>query len=287
MGNEILNMTTPILLAALGGLFTELGGVLNIALEGLMLAGAFSAILITGLTGSTLLGTMGAAMAGVLLAYIFGFITLRFKANIFITGLGANLFAIGITNYLSSIIFGTKGVIHSPDFPPLPGIGNYSFFLFAALAGTILAMWIINKTVFGLRLRATGYNLSVSIVKGVDSYPIQMKSLLISGALSGLGGAALSLRLGAYIPNMTAGRGWIALVAIYLGRKHPVGIVITCIIFAGAEYFSNAAQGILKIPSDILLAFPYLITFAGMTVFSIIYSKSDSQSTTTSKGGGL
>ncbi len=270
MGNAILDMTTPIILAALGGLFTELGGVLNIALEGLMLVGAFAAILITEFTGSTLLGTMGAALAGISLAYIFGFITLRFRANIFITGLGANLFALGITNYLSSIIFGTKGVIHSPEFPSLLRIGNYNLFLFAAILSTIITVFIINKTVFGLRLRATGYNASVSLVRGVDSYSIQMKSLLISGALSGLGGAALSLRLGAYVPNMTAGRGWIALVAIYLGRKHPIGIFITCLILAGAEYFSNAAQGMFTIPSDILLAFPYLITLTGMIIFSFI-----------------
>ena len=275
MLSAILDLTTPILLAALGGLFTELGGVLNIALEGLMLVGAFTAILITGLTGSTFLGTLGAALSGVLLAYTFGYITLRFRANIFITGLGANLFALGITNYLSSIIFGTKGVIHSPDFPSLIRIGDYNLFIVTALICTILAMWIINKTVFGLRLRATGYNSSVAIVKVVDSYSIQMKSLLISGTLSGLGGAALSLRLGAYVPNMTAGRGWIALVAIYLGRKHPVGIIITCLIFAGAEYFSNAAQGIFRISSDILLAFPYLITLTGMIVFSFINRKSE------------
>ena len=108
MISSILVMSTPIILAALGGLLTELAGVLNIALEGLMLIGAFSAILITHITGSILLGSLGAALAGAGLAYLFGFITLRFKANIFITGLAANLFAVGITNYLSSVLFGTK-----------------------------------------------------------------------------------------------------------------------------------------------------------------------------------
>ena len=274
MINSILDMTTPILLAALGGLFTELAGVLNIALEGLMLIGAFTAVLITEVTGSTLLGSIGAALAGITLAYIFGFITLRFKANIFITGLAANLFAIGITNYLSSIFFGTKGVIRFTGFPLLIKFAGHNFFLYTALLFTLFAIWLINKTVFGLRLRASGYNITVLKIKGVDSYSVQMKSLLISGALSGLGGAALSLKLGAYVPNMTAGRGWIALVAIYLGRKHPLGIFITCLIFAGAEFLSNAAQGMFQIPSDLLLGIPYIITFIVMIIFSILNTKS-------------
>ena len=274
MINSILDMTAPILLAALGGLFTELAGVLNIALEGLMLVGAFTAVLITELTGSTLLGSLGAALAGTSLAYIFGFITLRFKTNIFITGLAANLFAIGITNYLSSVFFGTKGVIRFTGFPELIKFAGHDFFLYTGLLFTVFTIWLISKTVFGLRLRATGHNFAVVKIKCVEPHSVQMKSILISGALSGLGGAALSLKLGAYVPNMTAGRGWIALVAIYLGRKHPAGIFVTCLIFAGADYLSNTAQGLFQIPSDLLLGFPYIITFTGMIIFSIINTKS-------------
>lgn len=277
MINSVLEMTTPILLAALGGLFTELAGVLNIALEGLMLVGAFTAVLVTGLTGSTLLGSMGAVLSGTALAYIFGFITLRFQANIFITGLAANLFAIGITNYLSSVIFGTKGVIRFTGFPELIKFAGHDFFLYAGLIFTVFTIWLINKTVFGLRLRASGYNLEVLKIKGVAPYNEQMKNILISGALSGLGGAALSLKLGAYVPNMTAGRGWIALAAIYLGRKHPAGILIICLIFAGADYFSNSAQGMFQVPSDLLLGFPYFITFIGMIIFSIINKKAQGE----------
>ncbi len=268
-------MATPILLAALGGLLTELAGVLNIALEGLMLVGAFSAILITELTGSILLGSIGAALSGVILAYLFGFITLRFKANIFITGLAVNLFAIGITNYLSSVIFGTKGVIKFLNFPELFKFLNNNIFVYIGLFLTGLSVWLIYKTVFGLRLRATGLNPKVVQIKGIESYNIQLKSILISGALSGLGGAALSLNLGAYVPNMTAGRGWIALVAIYLGRKHPVGILITAIFFAGAVYFSNEAQGIFQVPSDILLGFPYFLTLIAMIIFSVLKNSSE------------
>ncbi len=270
MISSILVMSTPILLAALGGLLTELAGVLNIALEGLMLIGAFSAILITEITGSTFIGSIGAALSGAGVAYLFGFITLKFKANIFITGLATNLFAIGITNYLSSVIFGTKGVIRFFNFPQLINIAENNIFVYLGISLTGLLTWVIYKTVFGLRLRATGFNTSVVQIKGINSYNIQMKSILISGALSGLGGAALSLNLGAYVPNMTAGRGWIALVAIYLGRKHPVGIFITSIFFAGAVYFSNAAQGIFQIPADLLLGFPYLITFIAMIIFSVL-----------------
>jgi len=267
-------MSTPILLAALGGLFTELSGVLNIALEGLMLIGAFSAVLVTGFTGSIFLGTLAAAIAGTSLAYIFGFITLRFRANIFITGLAVNLFALGFINYLSEIIFSTKGVIRFPNFPNLPVIAGNNVYIYIGIISTAFVFLIIYKTVFGLRVRASGYNSEVIKIKGVAPYPIQMKSLLLSGAFSGLGGAVLSLNIGAYVPNITTGRGWIALVAIYLGRKNPIGIFITCLIFAGAEYFSNAAQGALHIPSDLLLGFPYLITLIGMIIFSILSNRS-------------
>jgi riboflavin transport system permease protein len=271
--NSILLMSTPILLAALGGLLTELSGVLNIALEGLMLIGAFSAILITELTGSIFLGSLGAAFSSAAMAYMFGFITLRFKANLFITGLGVNLFALGITNYLSTIIFGSKGVIKFLNFPELFNFANNNVFIYIGLILTGLFVLLIYKTVFGLRLRATGYNASVVQIKGINSYNIQMKSILISGALCGLGGASISLNLGAYIPNMIAGRGWIALVAIFLGRKHPIGILFTSIFFAGAVYFSNDAQGIFQVPADLLLGFPYLITFISMVIFSILKSK--------------
>ncbi|MDA3939720.1 MAG: ABC transporter permease [Spirochaetia bacterium] len=277
MISSIMFMNTPILLAAIGGLLTELAGVLNIALEGLMLIGAFTAVIITKFTGSMLLGTIGAALAGMSLAYLFGFITLRLKTNIFITGLATNLFAIGITNYLSSIIFGTKGVIRFPSSSKILNIGGINLFVYIGIILTIISIWIIYKTVFGLRLRATGFNSSVVQIKGLDPNNMQMKSIIISGALSGLGGAALSLNLGAYVPNMTAGRGWIALVAIYLGRKHPVGIFITSIFFAGSVYFSNTAQGIFQIPADLLLGFPYLITLIAMVIFSILKSRSNNK----------
>jgi len=273
MISSVLFMSTPILLAAIGGLLTELAGVLNIALEGLMLIGAFSAILITKFTGCMFLGTLGASLAGMSLAYIFGFITLRFKANIFITGLAANLFAVGITNYLSSIIFGTKGVISLLNYSQLLHIAGNNIFTYIGLFITGLSLWIIYKTVFGLRIRASGFDISILKIKGIDSYTIQMKAILISGALSGLGGAVLALNIGAYVPNMIAGRGWIALVVIYLGRKHPVGILIASIFFAATEYISNIAQGFFQIPSDILLGFPYLITFIAMVIYSILNTR--------------
>ena len=126
--------------------------------------------------------------------------------------------------------------------PDLFIFAGHDFILYTGLIFTEFTIWLINKTVYGLY---------------------------------GPGGAALSLNPGAYVPNMTAGRGWIALVAIYLGRKHPAGIFVTCLIFAGADYFSNTAQGLFHIPFDFLLGFLYIITFIGMIIFSIINTKSE------------
>ena len=292
MTGNIIDLMTPILLAALGGLFTELAGVLNIALEGLILTGAFTAIVVTGFTGSLFLGILTAAFVSIFLAFIFSLASLKLKANIFIAGLATNLFAAGMITFFSKWLFNTKGVIKFDTFPdfsiinipiireiPIIGeiISGHNGLVYIGFLLSGLTAWILYKTPFGLRLRVTGLNSETLRSRGKNPLFYKYAAILISGFMCGLAGAFISLKIGAYVPNISAGKGWIALVAIYLGFKKPAGILIACFLFAGAETLSNIAQGIFNIPGTLILSFPYIITVSGLIIFSIIQHKAQNR----------
>ena len=282
--HNTVGIMTPFLLAAIGGLFTELAGVLNIALEGLMLIGAFFSVVFAAATGSLLLGIILGIGAAVLMAYVFGAVSLRLRANIFITGLATNLFASGITVVLAFQIFGNKGVVrfeNLPDLPVLrvpalegiPVLGDLLFghniFVYLSWIAVIITAVVIYKTPFGLRIRGTGHNPATISSLGLKPRRYQLYGICISGFTCGLAGAMLTLNMGAFVPEITSGRGWIALVAIYLGNKTPLGILIASFVFGFAESFSNFAQGLINIPADFILAFPYIITVVAMIGYSI------------------
>jgi len=283
--HSTIRIMAPFLLAATGGLFTELAGMLNIALEGLMLIGAFFSVVFAAATGSLFLGTVLGIGASVVAAYVFGFISLSLRANVFITGLATNLFAEGITVVLAFQIFGNKGVIRFanlsklpvlsiPSLQRIPIIGDvfvgHNVLVYVSWIVVAIAAMIIYKTAFGLRIRGTGSNPGAVEATGLSPRRYRMYAILVSGFACGLAGAILSLQMGAFVPGVTAGRGWIALVAIYLGNKTPHGIVIACLVFGFADSLSNHAQGAIDIPADFVRAFPYLITVAAMIAYSIV-----------------
>lgn len=285
MLHSTIRIMAPFLLAAIGGLFTELAGMLNIALEGLMLIGAFFSVVLSAATGSLFLGIALGIGASVVAAYVFGFISLNLRANIFITGLATNLFAEGITVVLAFQMFGNKGVIRFENLPRLPVLSipalqrvpvigdifvGHNVLVYVSWLMVVIAAIIIYKTAFGLRVRGTGSNPAAVEAIGLSPRRYRMYAILISGFTCGLAGAILSLQMGAFVPGITSGRGWIALVAIYLGAKTPHGILIACIVFGLAESFSNYAQGAIDIPADFILAFPYIITVIAMIAYSIV-----------------
>ncbi len=282
--HNAVGIMAPFLLAAIGGLFTELAGMLNIALEGLMLIGAFFSIIFVSATGSLAAGIILGVGASMVLAYIFGLAGVRLKANIFIAGLATNIFASGLTVVLAFRLFGNKGVVRFENIPGLPVLSvpalqripvfgdiffGHNIFVYLSWAAVLTAAIVIYRTPFGLRIRGTGFNAPAVQSLGLKPHRYRMYGILISGFTCGLGGALLSLRLGAFLPEVTSGRGWIALVAIYLGNKTPGGILIASFVFGFAESFSHYAQGMLNIPADFILAFPYLITLAAMIGYSI------------------
>lgn len=283
-----ISIMTPLLLAAMGGLFTELSGMLNIALEGLMLCGAFFAIIFSHYSGSLYIGVLAGILCTMILSATLGAITLNLKSNVFITGLATNLFASGLTVVLAFRLFGNKGVVVFPQLAPLKRItipiiseipylqhilSGHSIFVYLSWLLLLICGFVLYRTPFGYRVRATGIHEKALISLGIRPERYRFAGFLISGFTCALAGAMLTLNLRAFVPNITAGKGWIALVVIFLGQKKPIGLLGAALVFGLADAFSNYAQGAWDIPSDFILALPYLFTLLVMIILSI-YSSS-------------
>jgi len=261
---SILTIMTPILFAAVGGLFPVLAGTLNIALEGMLLAGAFSSLAVFYFTGNVAAAIAAAVLSATALSALHAFTAFKLRANVFIAGLAVNLLSSGLCTVLSDKIFNTRGVV------AVTGVsGLLNRYLIFALFLLIASWFAIYKTPFGYRLRACEKNSTALISLGINPEVFQTAALLVSGVFCGIGGSFLSLNLGAYVPGMSAGKGWIALVVIFLGARKPQGIVAAAFVFALAESLSNHAQGFLKIPAEFILAFPYICTLIAMIAVSV------------------
>jgi len=263
--HSALIIMTPLLFAATGGLFPALAGMLNIALEGLLLIGAFAAIAAVYYTGSFAAGLVAAICVSIALSALLAFTTLNLRSNVFITGLAANLLAAGLTVVLSHFLFNTRGVVVLVDIPLISAVP----FMIASWLLLLIAWLAIYKTPFGYRLRACDQHSTALVSLGIYPDTYRWIAFLISGLCCGIGGAFLSLNLGAFVPNMTAGKGWIALVVIFLGARRPLGLLAAALIFGLAESFSNYAQGLFNVPADFILAMPYLLTLLAMVLVSM------------------
>ena len=260
-----VTIMTPLLFAAAGGLYPALAGTLNIALEGLLLAGAFSSLAVFYHTGSAAAAITAAVIAATALSLIHAFTAFKLRANLFITGLAVNLFSGGLCIVLSDKLFNTRGVTASKI---IFGLVNWYFIVGVVL---LFITWlVIYKTSFGYRLRACNKDSEALISLGIKPQNYKITAFLISGFFCGIGGSFLSLNLGVFVPGMSAGKGWIALVIIFLGARKPQGIFIAAFVFGLADAFSNHAQGFWNLPSDIILAFPYICTLIAMIIGSAI-----------------
>jgi simple sugar transport system permease protein len=281
---------TPLLFAATGGLYTSLAGMLNIALEGLLLIGAFSAIAAVYCTGSFTAGLIAAILASVTLSAFIAFTTLKLRSNVFITGLAANLLAGGLTVVLGQYLFNTRGVIalHNIDHLPVvavpfighipvigPLLAGHSVYVYASWLLLFVSWMVIYKTPFGYRLRACDKHSPALVSLGLRPDTYRWAAFLVSGLCCGIGGSFLSLNLGAFVPNMTAGKGWIALVVIFLGLRRPLGLIVAAFVFGVAESFSNYAQGLFNVPADFILAMPYVLTLLAMIAVSVWVKRRD------------
>jgi ABC-type uncharacterized transport system permease subunit len=272
MITQILYNMTPLLFASLGVLLTELAGVLNIGMEGIMLWGAFWSMVLLITTQSPWVAIIGAMLAGWSFSLLLTIGIIRWRANIFLAGLSLNLFAWGLTPIMSSLMFQVRGVLNLQQLgiyvPNIQLVLN----LFLVL-GFVLVIWfgfLLSKTRFGTIFR--GYHISPKAIEdlGISIQPYQRIALFLSGILGGIAGALLVLRLGSYVPNISAGRGWISLVVVFLGNKHPWGILLATLVFAFAELVAVEAQQGFGLPG-LLIGLPYFLTMLGLIFWAIVY----------------
>jgi len=273
-----IRTATPLALAALGETVVERAGIINIGLEGSMIAGALAGLIVAG-HGGVWVGFAGAATGGLIVSAIFALFTVLLRADQIITGTAISMLALGGTGTLYRLLYGTAGAaLNTPTLAPtaIPGLSSIPLIgtaLFSQPSITYVTYllipvlwWWMYRTHHGLALRAVGENPSAAVVAGISPRRIQLVAVLLGGILGGLGGGTLVLaQAGTFAEGMSAGRGFIAIAIVVLGRWKPVGVAIAALIFGAAsalQYFFQALGS--HLPYQLFLAFPYLLTLVAL-----------------------
>lgn len=263
----VLRMATPLLFAALGGLVCERAGIINIALEGMMLAGAFFAVAGTQWTGNPWLGLIIGLVASCSLALIHAIWCITFRGNQIVAGTAVNLIGGGMTAFLIQRIWARAGTSDSVE--KLPNIaGGINILLPLAFLLVPVIWFILFRTKQGLHIQASGEHPQAAESVGINVIRYRYAAVLASGLLAGLGGAFLTVGdLGRFTMDMTQGRGFIALAAVIFGGWSPVGAMIATLLFGSSQAIQIQAQATPNFPisSDLLLALPYLLTLIAIT----------------------
>ena len=264
-----------LLLPALGGVISERSGVVNIAMEGMMLTGAFFGVTADLAWHNVLLATLVAMGAGGLMALIHAVVSIRFRADQIVSGIAINIFASGLTVFLINRIYGLQDVGHvgqsellpNVDIPILdhvPFLGRVLFqqniVVYIALLLLVVVHLVLFRTRLGLRIRSVGEHPQAADTAGINIYAIRYGAVITSGLLSGLAGAFLAIGVSnTFVPNMTDGRGYIALAAMIFGKWTPVGAFIACLIFGLGQAIYDA-NSIIHVSQYLLSMLPYVLT---------------------------
>lgn len=263
-----LMYATPLILAALGGIISELSGVTNIGIEGMMVIGAFAGAAAGYFSGNPWLGFLCAAGAGGLLALMHAIACVKFNANQIISGVALNLIGLGLSLFLSRIFFdGATQTLPVPNkLPKITLGGGISLDSTVVIALCLVAfVWIyLYRTRGGLRLRAIGEHPAAADTLGINVYLFRYLAVVASGLLAGMGGVAMSLAVvSSFTPIVISGHGYIALAAVIFGRWNPIGSSLACILFGFAQALVVIlGGGEIAIPSQILAMLPYILTIA-------------------------
>lgn len=279
-----IRIATPLALAAIGGTICERSGVVNIALEGIMLTGAFFGTAVVLATGEPWLGVIGAVAAGVAISAVHAFASINLKSDQTVSGTALNLLALGVTGFLMQLWYGHPGTTdHIETLGPVfrfaaSGSGslaevwrwiNAMFFshspiVYLAMIIALVAQWAVFRTRWGLRLRALGEHPRAVDTVGVNVARGRWVAVLMSGALAGLAGANLTIeQVGSFTENMTNGRGFIALAANIFGRWTPIGSYLASLLFGFADALQIKLQilrGVINVPPQVFQALPYVLT---------------------------
>lgn len=272
---QTILISIPLVLAALGGVCSERAGVVNIALEGVLLVGAFAAAVTAHASGSALIGVAGGVVAGVITSMLHALLTVGAGANQIISGLAINLLVAGATDY------GAKSVWPADAGRALPAIPYYRWSditLVDALTGRPLVIVtavlvacvtiLLGRTVLGLRLHAVGESPAACETRGLSVARLRTLAVALSGALAGLGGAWLAFNVGQFQNGMSAGKGYIAMAAVVFGRWRPLGATVACLMFGASEALAAALERWrVPVPSELISTLPYVLTIVAMAGF--------------------
>jgi len=269
-----LKMATPLILAGLGETVSEKAGILNISVEANLLAGAFFGFIVNFYTNNLFFGVLAAVLSGILVSMIHAVLSIKCKANQTTTGLALNFFILGLTSFLFFKAFGqttelpscnTIGRVQIPVLSKIPILGailfSQDYFVYFALFTVIVLYIIFYKTEWGVNLHAVGEHPRAADTAGLNVFQIRYFAGFINGILGGLGGAYMTLgQFGFFIENITAGRGYIALAVVILGRRNPVGVFISALIIGFTEALQYSLQTLgIPIPSQVFTMFPYVV----------------------------
>lgn len=275
-----LRLATPLIFASLGGVFSERSGVVNIALEGIMIMGAFFAVLFTHMTGNPWIGVLAAMITGILTSLLLGVVAIHLQGNQVVAGVAINLLAVSLTAFLLELIWNRSGATPSVEnaltgnpFKFLEGIpilgdlfSKFTPFIYLAFLMVAVSYYVLFKTPFGLRIRAVGEHPRAADTVGINVYKIRYICVMISGALAGIAGASLSIgTISLFREGMTAGKGFIALAAMIFGKWHPIGALFACLFFGLADAIQIQAQSFgIPIAQEFLQMLPYVATILAL-----------------------
>jgi general nucleoside transport system permease protein len=270
--SQTILISIPLVLAALGGASSERAGVVNIALEGILLSGAFAAATAAYASGSVLVGVFAGVLAGMLVSLVHSVLSVTMRADQVISGLAINLFVAGATEYGGHVVWPGS---ESRSLPSLTSWAPTGVDLIDTMTGRpfvlltaalVVGLWLLQtKTVYGLRQRAVGENPGACDTLGVSVSWMRHSSVLFSGALAGIGGAWLAFNVGQFQHNMSAGKGYIAMAAVVFGKWSPIGATLACLLFGFSEALAAAMERWrVPVPSELIGTLPYVLTIVAL-----------------------
>ena len=291
----VFRVTTPILFTALGAMISRRAGIMNISLEGMMLVGALFGVIGSAYTQSALVGVLCAVAASLVLSLVFAYFVLKLKSDLILTGIALNLMASGGTVFLLSVLCGDKGVSTSLPSLVVPGIAlplikdipvlgdilsGHNLLTYLALLSVAAVYLLINKSPLGLRIRSVGENPDAAESVGISVLKTRFIALMLTGILSGLGGAYMSMGYVSWFArDMAAGRGYIALAAQNLGNATPIGTFLASFLFGIADAMSSSLQ-VLSIPAEFIQMVPYVTTVIGLILYAMSLKRRAAKKTT-------
>lgn len=275
-----IRLATPYLYATIGETFGQLSGVLNLGVEGIMLMGAFAAFFVTFQTGSLALGVLAAVIVGGVMGLAMAVISVTLQAEQGISGIGVYLFGLGFSDLLFQQTLGTVETVSGfpkieiPVLSDIPVLGevffNHNLMVYGAFLLVPVAWWVINRTTWGLKVRAVGQNPAAADSVGVSVAGVRYATVTVGGVLSGVAGASLSIALlNVFQQNMTSGMGFIAVALVYFGGWSPFGMLAGSLLFSSVNALQNWVQVLgIPIPSDFAVMMPYVLTILAL-IFAV------------------